>query len=250
MKKLVFLLSIVLYLSNFINASSMEKKYEITLQQRIIEKRQVIPSFSLKDIAIGYGALECEDKKYVRHNLSKSMLFSLAICPQEIRRKILTSMLDDDAESAKEFDKKPIFAAFGHYTYVKRYAPLEIGPKVYSAGRLFRLSKQEMDKLIQVDQPFALVERVMGRKNIVVNQQSAEILSKLPRDMNSGLELKIIDRNCSTPKGLACGGLFGGCLLIGGIYLPCAAVVVGCWGGVCSTFYYWATMPDAEIVTL
>ena len=118
----------------------VEKNHYDIFQELFEKRRHVIPLFSLQDMQSGYRILDDKNKDYVDYQLSKSVFFYLALCPQDIQHKILTTMLDDDAESAKEYYKMPVLKA---HMLLNRLKSLPVGNKVCSVGRLFRLSAVE-----------------------------------------------------------------------------------------------------------
>ncbi len=171
-----------------------KKKYHLSFQQKFKEKQNIIPYlFSFNDVWRGYNALSKKKKEYVNHNIKQSLLVSFAMCPKEIRHKILTIMLDHDIESAHAFDTKPILEAFKYYEYVKSYAPLKISNKEYSAGTLFRYSKKEVEQIHGVSRPFALIEKMIDAKTSIISEKTFKtILLMKNKEIIQDLKLRIV----------------------------------------------------------
>jgi len=228
-----------------------KKKLSI-FQQNFENNKSMMPQkYSFDAIWCEYSALNSQKKKYVNDNLSQSFLFSFAVCPKEIRYKILTTMLDNDEESAQIFDTKPIFAVFEHYKYAKTYAPLKISNKIYSAGILFRCSKEEIDQMRGVFQPFAFIEKSMGYKKNIVSEKQLKSIQAMREDITQGLQVRVVRDDYVD------GCFFGPvamCVISGFVYpfvsVPVAAGITCCLEGMFSALYYRRASLDAIEVEL
>jgi hypothetical protein len=179
------------------------------------------------------------------------MLFSFAICPKDIRHKILTTMLDNDGESAKIFDRVPILSVFIKYNDVKRYAPLKISNKMYSAGRLFRMSQKEIYDLKNISRPFIVIEQIVGAKSNIVSETTLKKIETMSKNITQDLEIRVVEDEYVD-------GCLLGPLAIGVIsffacpFLSCpiAVGITCCMEGFFSALYYRRASLDSREVRL
>lgn len=251
----------VLFMSaNNTSMNAMEKSdiisfdttnYKIAFQQQFKSRQSCIPLFSFDAVWRGYNKLDSKKKKYVHHNVSSSLSFSFALCPKEIRHKVLTSMLDNDSASAEEFDTKPIIAAFEHYNYVKAYACLKISNKKYSAGRLFRLSPQEIIAISSLWQPFTYFDKIIGSDSSIVSKKTLKILRTMPADITQNLKIRVIEDEYEEGRFFSQIATCGISSLAYSL-LPCSAAIgitCCCEGFRYLLHYHWISL-DAEELEL
>lgn len=261
MKKLIFLLCGIICVSNDAyamrrkNAKAAEYKNKKELrvfQQNFQNNKSMIPQkYSFHEMWFKYNALNNQKKKYVNDKLSQSFLFSFAVCPKEIRHKILTTMLDNDAESAQIFDVNPIVVVFQHYSYVKQHAPLRISNKEYSAGVLFRCSKAEIDQIRGISQPFAFIEKMIDFETTIISEKTLKTIQTMKKDITQDLKLRVVRDEYVD------GCLFGPiamCVMSGLVYpvlsLPVSIGFTCCLEGLFSVVYYHRASLDAIEVEL
>jgi hypothetical protein len=197
---------------------------------------KIIPLFSLQTIHSGYDGLADGDNNCVSHILQKSILFSLAVCPKEIRHKILTIMLDDDPESGKLFDTMPILKAFELYHKLK---PLNLGNKTYSIGRLFRLSSEKRNELTAICKP-STAERVVGKNQFLIINKDCETMRNMPKDIRSGLKFNVIPQHCLSAVKIFTIPTFLG--IVGVLFSTNLSLAAAGWCCmetiICSTYHY------------
>jgi|GEM_PF-5460376 len=187
MKKVIIVFAELLI---FVSINAMDCTFT-----RAEKKEDLLAVLSFKSVDKAITLLSCDSKKSIERALLKSKIFTVALFPQEIRYEIFKKILNDDEESARQFDEMPIIDAYQLYHELQHIAPLMIGGVVIPGGRLFRLPTKIRKDLIAIGNP-SIYEGIMGQTSSIITREKYEkIMCEIPIDIQQKIicTLKILD---------------------------------------------------------
>jgi hypothetical protein len=184
-----------------------------------------------------------KDKKRMNEQKESSLIFSVLLLPQEVRRTIIARTLFNEIQSVQLFEAMPTLTSLKYYQQVKPYDSLRVGNKIYSIDVLFRLavsSPTQFEELVDIAQPPIIDRLIMGIKYDLVTAHEYKKIPQMPTDISEGLELKVINESylqgCRQLAACYCAGTcFFFC-----INLSAIATMFGCCIGIgcCCTHHH------------
>jgi hypothetical protein len=156
-----------------------------------------VAKLSFKNIQACCDILPQKKRNEIENKLSKSLTFSLAQLPHDVKWQVMVKMLDGDEISAQLFYKAPLFYAFKKYDEAR--SMIMNSSKKQKSGEsvalFFRLTLEQQCKMLGFVSP-SLYSKVVHDGSVVKSEEEfQEILlydEKIQEDFLAGEEIALV----------------------------------------------------------